>query len=201
MFRHSLAVLVFSATVAQAATTSFTDLLSYNTAVGAELFSIDFNGPASGGDPGDYVGKVDFGSPEASDPTLVNLGSNALSDAGSTTAANGVGPVDGVFYSAVHAFRLDFLSSGLPQTIELYDATANLIASVITPASGFFGVKSDTAIGSFIIRNGEFSANTRDRFFIDNFAANAISPIPLPASFPLALLGLGAFALVRRRKG
>jgi hypothetical protein len=66
----------------------------------------------------------------------------------------------------------------------------------VTPAGGFFGLISDAAITSFIIRNGEFSPGERDRFFVDDFRASAV---PEPAL--IALLGGGvAGAAIRRRR-
>ena len=35
----------------------------------------------------------------------------------------------------------------------------------------------------------------------DNGPSNTPAPVPLPASLPLVLLGMGAFAALRRRKG
>ena len=98
-------------------------------------------------------------------------------------ATNSVGPIDCAFLTAdsVHAFSLEFLSSGNPQTISIFDLGGGLLDSVLTPAGGFFGLISDTSIGSFLITNGEFSPNNRDRFFIDNFGAYSVSPVPVPA--------------------
>ncbi len=183
---------------AQAATMTFTDETNYTSATGPVTFVIDFDGLTPGANDGDFAG-VDFGSPEASNPGNILFGSDALTDAGSTTADNSVGPISAVFDAPAFAFSLEFLSSGNPQTIELYDAANALIGTVVTPNAGFFGVLSDIAIASIIIRNGEFSPNVRDRFFIDNFTVSAApSEVPLPSA--ALLFAGGAFMMRSMRK-
>ena len=186
-------------------TTTYTDQTSFLNDAGSELFVIDFNGITN---PlvsnGVFPGQVDFGSPEASIPDNVLFNSNAMTDTGSTTASNQVGPIDGDFLTAaaVNAFSLDFSSSGNPQSISIFDLGGSLLdENLLTPAGGFFGLISDTSIGSFLISNGEFSTNNRDRFFIDNFAAYSASPVPVPAAiwlFGTALIGF--VGMSRRRK-
>lgn len=160
----------------KAAVTVFSTEADYNAATGAQIFLIDFN-PSP--DPPEYVGgdtfssAVTFRSPEASDPTEVLWSSNAITDAGSTTASNSVGPMDGVFTDAVYAFALVFLSAQYAETVSLYDESDNLLGTVTAPnPSGFFGVLSDTPIKRFVIDNGEFPNEDPDRFFIDDFRAN-----------------------------
>ena len=177
------------------ATTTYTDETSFLNDVGSEIFAINFDGLPIGQSSGVFAGAVDFGSPEASNPANVLFNSNAMSDAGSTSAANGVGPVDGEFLTAetVYAFSLSFASSGQPQTIDLFDLGGTPLDSVTTPAGGFFGLISDAGIGSFAILNGEFAPGSRDRFFVDDFKAYAVSEVPLPAGvwlFGSALIGL-----------
>ena len=97
------------------------------------------------------------------------------------------------------AFSLDFSSAGEQETVKLYDSSNTLITSVLAPnASGFFGLVSDTAIDSVIIRNGIFPASgNRDRFFIDNLRVNAV---PVPAAIWLFGSGIVALAGFARRK-
>ncbi len=154
--------------------TVFSDEVAYAAAVGAQLFFIDFNGLPVGLAEGNFAGQVDFGSPESLNPSQVLFNSDAFTDTGSTTALNGVGPIDGTFATPVQAFGLLFSSSGNPQTIELYTSGESLIDTVTSNPGGFFGVLSATPIGSFIIRNGEFSPGNRDRYFIDDFRANQV---------------------------
>ena len=124
---------------------------------------------------------------------LVFYGSDAMTDAGSMVAGNFVGPIDGVFLAGpIRAFRLTFSSSGNPQVVELYRADATVIGSAISPANGFFGVVANESIHSFVIRNGEFSPGERDRYFIDDFAANAV---PEPKLLTLLVLALSLCAM------
>ena len=183
----SLAV-IFGIGSAQAAVVGYTSEAAYDAAVGAELYLIDFNGLPIGPGSGAFAGQVDFGSPEASDPSQVIFNSDAMTDAGSTTADNRVGPIDGVFAAPVFAFSMVFSSSGNAQTIFAYDASSSLLGSVVTNPGGFFGLVSDSAVSRFVIVNGEFSPNNRDRFFIDDFAVNA--PIPEPQTYAMLLAGL-----------
>ena len=176
--------------------------VDYLNATGAELFLIDFNGSPNASVDGSTISSdVTFSSPEASNSALVVWSSNALTDAGSTTAANFVGPLTLDFSADVNAFSLEFLSSGNQQTIELYDSLNTLIDSVSSPTSGgFFGVTSDTGISSATIINGLFANGTPDRFFIDNLRANASANVPEPASIALMGLGLAALGFSRRKK-
>lgn len=178
----------------------------YLAAVDSQLFLIDFNGSSGAYVDGSTISShATFGSPEASNPNLVLWNSNALSDAGSTTEPNNVGPLSIEFTdpSSVFAFSLDFLSSGAQETVELYDSSNVLFESVLAPnASGFFGVISSVAIDHVIIRNGLFYNSTypngaNDRFFIDNLTADSVSAVPVPAAvwlFGSGLMGLVGFS-------
>lgn len=186
-------------------TTTYTNQTSFLNDVGSELFVIDFDAianPLVGN--GVFSGQVDFGSPEASNPDEVFFNSGAMTDMGSTTALNGVGPIDGDFLTpdAVFGFSLAFSSSGSPQTISIFDLGGTIIDSVLTPSAGFFGLLTDTQIGSFLITNGISSvSDLPDRFFIDDFKAYSTSPVPVPAAvwlFGTALIGF--VGMSRRRK-
>jgi len=176
----------------KAAVTVFSNEVDYDAATGAQIFLINFNGNPPGGtlaDGASFSSAVTFGSPEASDPTKVWWNSDAITDAGSTTAPNYVGPMDGVFTDPVYAFALMFSSAGNAETIYLYDESNNLLGTVTAPnPSGFFGVLSDTPIKKFVIDNGLFPSGWPDRFFIDDFRANEplieVSIDIKPGSYP-----------------
>jgi hypothetical protein len=179
----ALAGLCLSAAAARAQdVTVFGSESDYAAAVGDQVFCLDFDGSTGAlVDGSSFSSDVTFSSPEATDPTQVNWSSDAISDAGSTTAPNGVGPVGGAFATAAAAFKLTFSSAGTAETVELYDASDNLVASVTAPnASGFFGVVSSTPIQRFVILPGIFDESTgdRDRFFVDDFCVNEAAPPP-----------------------
>jgi hypothetical protein len=193
------ALLFLSGSLAtQAAITGYTSEAAYEAAVGDRLFAIGFEGlePALG--DGLFAGRVDFGSPEASDPTQVFFNSGAMTDAGSTTAASSVGPIDGRFASPVFAFRMHFSSSANPQTVFAFDSADAMLGSAVSNPAGFFGIVSDTAMARFLIANGEFSVGNRDRFFLDDFAVNA--PIPEPDVYLMLLAGLALVGLAARQR-
>ncbi len=177
----------------------YTNETDYLTAAGSELFFINFDGLTPGQVNGSSIdANVAFTSPEAGDPALVLVSGDTLSDAGSATAPNGVGPVAMDFIGSVYAFSLKFSSSDAAQTVELYDAGDGLIDSVTSSPGGFFGVVSTTMIASANLINGiNSSSGMPDRFFIDNLRANTMIPAPTGLSLlGLALLFLG---LCRRK--
>jgi hypothetical protein len=172
------------------ATQTFDTVAGYVAATGPELWLIDFNGSPGASVAGNSFGpEVTFSSPESATPAMVLWSSDALTDTGSTTAPNGVGPIGGVFTSAVNAFAFEYLSGGLG-SVTLYDAGGTEIAE-LTPLSnsGFFGVVSDTPIKSFVIVGREFTeaevpGGGIDRVFIDDFRVNQL--LSIAASCPCA---------------
>lgn len=157
------------------AATVYGNETDYDAAAGSSVFTIDFNGSSGSAVAGNsFSAEVTFSSPEASDPTQVLWSSDAITDAGSTISSNGVGPVAGAFAGTATAFKLTFSSASVGESIQLFDESDNLIATVGAPnAAGFFGVVSTTAIKRFVIypgRTSPFSAD-RDRFFVDDFSA------------------------------
>jgi hypothetical protein len=155
--------------------TVYDNQTDYDAAAGASDYCIDFNGSTGALVSGSsFSGDVTFGSPEASDATQVNWNSDAISDAGSTTDAFGVGPLDGTFTGTAMAFRFVLSSAANAPTVDLYAADSSLIATVNAPSgSGFFGVVTTVPVKRFVVNNGLFGDGTRDRFFIDDFCATA----------------------------
>jgi hypothetical protein len=193
-----LACMCMAGAAAHAAVIVYPDSPSWSAAAGPQLFLIDFNGSPGALVSGNTISPdVLFGSPEAPDPTLVNWNSDALSDAGSTVAANAVGPMSLDFSSSVFGFSLLFSSAAEAQTVELYGPGMALIDSVLAPnASGFFGVVSDTAISSVIIRPGLFPGGNPDRFFIDDL--RGAGAVPETSTYLMTVGGLIAVFLGRR---
>ena len=169
--------------------------IDYTSAVGTELFLIDFNSsPGTWVDGSTIDSNAVFSSPEASNPNQVVWNSDAITDAGSTTADNNVGPIAIDFInSGIFGFSFISSSSGEFQTIELFDNSDLLIASVLSPSnSGFFGFVSDIAISSAKILPGAYGVGLYDRFFIDDLRANNANSVPVPPTLLLLILGLAA---------
>jgi hypothetical protein len=183
-----------------ASVTVFSTQTAYDTATGPEIFFLDFDGNPVGGAfvaGNSFSPAVTFGSPEAADPTQVLWNSDAITDAGSTSA--NVGPMSGLFTDPVRAFAFEFSSASSAETVSLYDGGDNLLAAVVAPnPSGFFGVTSDTAVQRFVLTNGLFPAGGRDRFFVDSFRANEV--VPVPSAALLGALGAGLVGWLRRHR-
>ena len=83
----------------------FENQADYDAATGPQVFLINFSGSTGLLVSGDsFSPAVNFGSPEASDPSQVLWSSDAITDAGSDIALNNVGPVDGVFTDPVYFY-------------------------------------------------------------------------------------------------
>jgi hypothetical protein len=156
----------------------FFDEAEYTDAAGEAFVFLDFDpGPTEPAfvDGGSFSPEILFSSPEAFDPSKVLYlggdGDGIITDAGSTTAANGVGPIAGTFTTPVAAFGFELLSiEGTPSTLHLFDSEDGWIDSIPgPPGSGFFGVVSGKAIASWELENGILVTGNPDRYILDNF--------------------------------
>jgi hypothetical protein len=182
---------------AAASVSGFTNLAAYQAAAPPELFLLSFDGNSGTTDGKGFNSFVDFDSPEASTPDLVLNSGNILRDTGSTIAPNNVGPIGGRFDGPVSGIAFDLtLVEGTAQTVRLFDAGGSLVGEATTPVGDtFFGVVSTAPFVSFIIQNGVFASGVgNDRYFLDNFRANAI---PEPSAAVLLFVAITLFANTR----
>lgn len=179
---------------------SYTTLAAYQAAAPPQIFLLDFSANSGTTDGRGFNPLIDFDSPEAVNPDLVLNSGSILRDTGSTIAPNNVGPIGGRFSIPVSGIAFDLsLVEGTAQTVRLFDSAAAFIGEATTPVgNGFFGVVSATPFVSFIIQNGVFSSGIgNDRYFLDNFRANAV---PEPSTVILGIAALVAFGRRRVRK-
>lgn len=182
---------------ATASVSGFTNLAAYQAAAPPELFLLTFDGNSGTTNGKGFNPFIDFDSPEAANPDLVLNSGNILRDTGSTIAPNNVGPIGGRFNGPVNGIAFDLtLVEGTAQTVRLFDAGGSLVGEATTPVGNtFFGVVSTAPFVSFIIQNGVFASGIgNDRYFLDNFRANAV---PEPSSALLLLLAAAFLASMR----
>jgi len=209
----TLATLVLgtAALHAQAAVLVYTTEADYLAAVGATQTYIDFAGsPAAVVGGGSFSPAVTFGScTDSAAPgtcgTTVLHNSNAITDLGGSSAANGVASLAWRFSEPdVFAFAFHYVS-GEVDGVRLVDA-GSLATQLIdtSAANGFIGLVSDSAFYGGIGVNAVFPGGTNnDRYFIDDFRINAAgaSTVPEPGVLGLAGLALMAAGAARRRPG
>jgi len=185
------------------ATTSFTDRVSFVAASGATSVQ-DFESQTVGTDL--RAAPIDLGDFSMAVVSVFGLDFNIISNS-SLNAPNAtifahMGLGDGetftlTFDSAIKAFGADFggLNDDLQRSqFEVFGET--ILAPVqVGQVQGFFGFVSDVAFTSLIIRG---RAETEGAG-IDNITYH-VAPVPLPASLPLLLAGIGLLGLSRRRK-
>src|SRR5689334_17525459 len=178
---------------------SYTNLAAYQAAAPPQIFLLNFDANSGTTNGKGFNPLIDFDSPEASNPDLVLNSGNILRDTGSTIAPNNVGPIGGRFTIPVNGIAFELSSvEGTAQTVRLFDSAASLVGEATTPVgNGFFGIVSSTPFVSFVIQNGVFGSGVgNDRYFLDNFRANAI---PEPATLALIILALAAMPIRRPR--
>lgn len=207
----TLATLVLgtAAPPAQAAVLVYTTEADYLAAVGSTRAYIDFAGsPGAVVGDGSFSPSVTFGScTDSAAPgtcgTTVLHNSNAITDLGGSSAANGVASLAWRFNEVdVFAFAFHYVS-GEVDGVRLVESGSLATQFVDTSAAnGFIGLVSDTAFYGGIGVNAVFAGGIgNDRYFIDDFRINAagVTTVPEPGALALAGLALVAAGFSRRR--
>ncbi len=196
---------------ASAATLSvFTDRALFEAALSGTVETEDFEGPDADipfGASSATIGKLTISADDNGSgmynkvdtppvfPEVDGNGSNALNiftlDGSNASIA---------FEDPVFAFGADFFNFN----DDFLRTQIGVLGEVISPPStddntlSFFGILSDTAFSQI-----DFLALDNDVFGVDNVTtadAPSITAVPVPASFPLLLLGLGGLLLIGRRR-
>lgn len=176
-------------------------------ASGAGAATLDFDtiGDCSGGDIVTFniltdgsACKLWHDSPDAEDDAGAVFGRPPTVEPGPTA-------VRATFSAPVYfvsVFLGDFGEDADNIFLRIFDGADKLLDSVeYLRAAGSLemiqlSLKNETAIAY-----AEFGTNAEDlgAFFADDFSYSTTAPIPLPASLPLLLAGVGGLALLRRR--
>lgn len=148
---------------------------------------------------------------------LVNSGGTMLSahfgvqydgigdETDSSTPFNSGPGLGGVDFSADNAFQLNFIANDedLAGYIQVYDLDGNVSQVLYTVAGGQMSPFSYTVAFSDFSGNADFSSINSITFIWStspsgDFALSSIESVPEPAT--MAILGIGAAALIRRRR-
>jgi PEP-CTERM motif len=194
------ATLLAALAPAHAVSVLYTNEAAYLAAVGATSTYIDFTG-ASGSVAGNsFSANVTFGScDDAVSSCIPNVlhSSNAITDLGSSTRANGVGLLAAQFAAPTSAFAFHYISGGMGSVILSNGDTVNVNSTL----SGFVGIVTTVPVLTIRAVNNMFTPTTADRYFFDDFRINAAVPEPSAWALFAASAGLLGAAARRRRKG
>ncbi|MDV7144883.1 VPLPA-CTERM sorting domain-containing protein [Tropicimonas sp. TH_r6] len=109
------------------------------------------------------------------------------------------------FAELVSAIGFDGHYNYAPVLFQVFDADDNLLDSSLTsptgygPITGFFGLD----VGANLISYALASVPDRDsihNLYMDNVIYQQVAAVPLPASLPMILVGLGGLGVVSRRR-
>ena len=104
------------------------------------------------------------------------------------------------FATAVDAFAFNWGASDYVWYLDAFDSVGTLLDTLaISPTYGS-GAGEYFGIAATGISYATLFTTSGDYVFIDNFTSGAVAPIPVPASLPLLLAGLGALVAFGRKR-
>jgi hypothetical protein len=130
---------------------------------------------------------------------MVLHASNAITDLGGSSAANGVASLAWrLNIPSVFALAFNY-ESGAIDAINLVDTALNLTLVDTSAATGFIGLVSDTAFYGGIAVN-RLMPEGNDRYFISDFRINEprSTSVPEPGALALLAIALGATVIALR---
>src|SRR6056297_2071998 len=168
----------------------------YDTA-GANRISIDLYVDAAfqaGGRLGGFWGTAFNASNAISFYPIIDYFGSQAGGAAGVQYWDGAGWVSAGTPSGLAFDAFNTLARGLEAGADQFEHMAN--GDMI----GTVSANGSTQIGNTILQNYNTQAGIDRTLYWDNFSAEVMAPIPLPATLPMLLAGLGLAGLVARRK-